>query len=80
MRTTTLFGCVNPLQSADLTLHINAFCGESLRNSIEKIIIEIDRGFLGLYLIPTTSQQQIQSLERRVIEGREAEKRLAAKS
>lgn len=51
---------------------------KEITEEIEKIIIEIDRGFLGLYLMPTTSQQKIQSLERKVIEGREAEKQLKA--
>jgi hypothetical protein len=51
---------------------------KEITEEIEKIIIEIDRGFLQLYLMPTTSQQKIQSLKQKVIDGKKAEETLAA--
>jgi hypothetical protein len=69
---------VNSWTDKDMTTEQIDALDIEITTEIEKIIIEIDRGFLGLYLMPTTSQQQIQSLERKVIEGKKAEERLAA--
>jgi len=70
---------VNSWTDKDMTTEQIAQLDIEITTEIEKIIIEIDRGFLGLYLIPTSSPARVKKEDEILKQAEEIKKKRGSK-